>query len=308
MCKTLNRKYIYKYGEKKEDVEIVENMLNRMRNSGTFKGENFANIYYEKYIVEESDKAIVICHGFSECIEKYHEIIYYFLNEGFSVYIMEHRGHGRSGCLSKSCNTQVEVESFDYYVKDLKTFLNEVVLKDKRFNNNLYLFAHSMGGAIGTIFLENNHGYFKKVILNSPILMGKGENFIFGQKPFEEEENLEASGTSDKLRHGLYHKFLLENPILRRGGGSIHWYKEAARATDCLMKKRNIERIDTPILLFKSEFDSYVDTKFHDEFKKVAKYCELIEVKGSKHEGFFEKDEILYDYLDKIFKFLEENN
>ena len=139
MCKTLNRKYIYKYGEKKEDVEIVENMLNRMRNSGTFKGENFANIYYEKYIVEESDKAIVICHGFSECIEKYHEIIYYFLNEGFSVYIMEHRGHGRSGCLSKSCNTQVEVESFDYYVKDLKTFLNEIVLKDKRFNNNLYL-------------------------------------------------------------------------------------------------------------------------------------------------------------------------
>ncbi|MDU4131551.1 MAG: alpha/beta fold hydrolase, partial [Clostridium perfringens] len=119
MCKTLNRKYIYKYGEKKEDVEIVENMLNRMRNSGTFKGENFANIYYEKYIVEESDKAIVICHGFSECIEKYHEIIYYFLNEGFSVYIMEHRGHGRSGYLSKSCNTQVEVESFDYYVKDL---------------------------------------------------------------------------------------------------------------------------------------------------------------------------------------------
>lgn len=78
MCKTLNRKYIYKYGEKKEDVEIVENMLNRMRNSGTFKGENFANIYYEKYIVEESDKAIVICHGFSECIEKYHEIITIF--------------------------------------------------------------------------------------------------------------------------------------------------------------------------------------------------------------------------------------
>ena len=202
-------------------------------------------------------------------------------------------------------------------------------LKDRGFNNNLYSFAHSMGGAIGTIFLENNHGYFKKVILNSPmfrintreyshikckliakflILMGKGENFIFGQEPFEEEENLEASGTSDKLRHGLYHKFLLDNPILRRGGGSIHWYKEAAKATDYLMKKRNIERIDTPILLFKSEFDSYVDTKFHDEFKKLAKDCELIEVKGSKHEGFFEKDEILYDYLDKIFKFLEENN
>ncbi len=46
MCKTLNRKYIYKYGEKKEDVEIVENMLNRMRNSGTFKGENFFVLIY----------------------------------------------------------------------------------------------------------------------------------------------------------------------------------------------------------------------------------------------------------------------
>ena len=39
----------------------------------------------------------------------------------------------------------MEVESFDYYVKDLKTFLNDVVLKDKRFNKNLYLFARSMG-------------------------------------------------------------------------------------------------------------------------------------------------------------------
>lgn len=36
--------------------------------------------------------------------------------------------------------------------------------------------------------------------------MGKGE-FYFWTKPFEEEENLEVSGTSDKLRHGLYHKF-----------------------------------------------------------------------------------------------------
>lgn len=329
MQEYLNKGYINKYGSRIEDVNRVEKKLSELREIGGFNGEKDISIYYEKYIVENSKKAIVISHGFSECIEKYHEIIYYFINKEISVFIMEHRGHGRSGCISKICSTQVEIEKFEYYISDFKTFLDKIVLNYKvYFNDNLYLFAHSMGGAIATIFLEENQGYFKKVILNSPmfrintgkyshkkckliakllILFGKGDRFIFGQKPFEEKEDIEASGTSDKYRHGVYHKTLLENQILRRGGGSIHWYSEAVKATEYLMKDCNISEIKVPILLFKSEFDNYVDTVFHEKFKEKVNLCKIIELKGSKHEGFLEKDEILCYYLEEIFRFLKDN-
>lgn len=40
--------------------------------------------------------AIVISHGFTEFARKYSEMAWYFLLAGYSVCILEHRGHGHS--------------------------------------------------------------------------------------------------------------------------------------------------------------------------------------------------------------------
>ena len=40
--------------------------------------------------------AIVISHGFTEFAEKYDELVWYFLLAGYSVCVLEHRGHGKS--------------------------------------------------------------------------------------------------------------------------------------------------------------------------------------------------------------------
>ncbi|MDE6965055.1 MAG: alpha/beta hydrolase, partial [Lachnospiraceae bacterium] len=53
-------------------------------------------LYYEAYCPKEEKGAIVISHGFSESIEKYKEVIYYFVSAGYRVYLADHRGHGRS--------------------------------------------------------------------------------------------------------------------------------------------------------------------------------------------------------------------
>lgn len=42
---------------------------------------------------------------------------------------MEHRGHGRSGKLGVKDNTQVNVENFNYYIEDLKKFIDKIVIK-----------------------------------------------------------------------------------------------------------------------------------------------------------------------------------
>ena len=46
--------------------------------------------------------AIVISHGFTEFAEKYDELVWYFLLAGYSVCVLEHRGHGKSSATSRT--------------------------------------------------------------------------------------------------------------------------------------------------------------------------------------------------------------
>ena len=63
------------YGQDEEIIRYVERKLNTKKESGYFKGCNNINIYYEKFIVQDEKGIIVISHGFTECLEKYTELI-----------------------------------------------------------------------------------------------------------------------------------------------------------------------------------------------------------------------------------------
>ena len=49
------------------------------------------------------------------------------------------------------------MKSYQEYVKDLHVFVDGIVKKRSK-SGELYLFAHSMGGAIGALFLEEYAG------------------------------------------------------------------------------------------------------------------------------------------------------
>ena len=67
-----------------------------MVQSGDFKGCDGNTIHYEALINSDEKAAIVISHGFCEFYPKYHEMFYYFYEAGYSVFFVEHRGHGFS--------------------------------------------------------------------------------------------------------------------------------------------------------------------------------------------------------------------
>lgn len=161
------RNYIYQKNYKEDMIDKVEPCLKNKLKQGYISGRNNLKLYYEKFIVENPKANIVICHGFGECAEKYYELIYYFIQEGYSVFIIEHRGHGRSQRLGID-KSQINVENFNFYVEDFKTFLDEIVIPSGK-NKELMLFAHSMGGGIGTVFLEEYTNYFKAAALSSPM-------------------------------------------------------------------------------------------------------------------------------------------
>ncbi len=323
MINHLERGYFFEFGKSLETIKRVDERLNRIRETGYFKGKNNLDIYYEAYMVEGEKGRIVINHGFCECLEKYKEIIYYFIEEGYSVFGMEHRGHGRSGHLGRKYKSQVDIEKFDYYVEDFKLFLDQIVKEDGKI---LYLYAHSMGGAIGTLFLEAYPGYFKKAVLNAPMMqintgkysnfvaevlskfyiaIGKGDEYILGQKGFEGTYDLDGSGTSDTYRYTNHLSYLKENEECQRGGGSFRWINEGIKATRKLLKEENIKKIDIPILLFQAGKDTFVVNEAHNKFRDLAKNCTIVLIDEGKHELYLERDSILHSYLDRVFKFFE---
>ena len=163
-----NREYFYNFGMDEDIVDEVKKRLSYIKESGYFKGENDIKIYYEKYKAKNQIGKIVISHGFTECIEKYREIIYYFIKEGYSVFIMEHRGHGRSGRLGKKHESQINIEDFNYYVNDFKVFIDKIVIKN---TDKIYLYGERMKKALETVQKKEKITHFtekeeiKKIIL-----------------------------------------------------------------------------------------------------------------------------------------------
>lgn len=314
--------YIENYGTEDEDLNKVDKKLEEYREYGYINGKDNLKIYYEKYKLKEEKGSILISHGFTECIEKYKEIIYYFIMEGYSVYIIEHRGHGRSGSLGTTDKTQVHIEDFNDYIEDIKIFIDSLEGTYKE----LYLFSHSMGGTIGGIFLTRYPTYFKKAILNSPMFeikvekipnsitklvsklnveFGKGFDFAFGNFPFEANYDFFLAETSSESRYRRFYKEVSANNEIQRGGASFKWVYEALENIDYLLKNEENNKIKIPILLFQAGKDSLVGDKGQRKFKEICENCNIIRYEKGKHELYLEKDEIIFDYMNKIFNFLE---
>lgn len=321
-----NRSYIYEKNYTEDMRKKVEPYLQEKLESGYLLGKNDLELYYEKFSVENPKANIVICHGFGECTEKYYELIYYCMLEGYSVFIIQHRGHGKSQRLGID-ESQINVENFNYYVEDFKKFLDEIVIPNSA-NRELFLFAHSMGGAIGTVFLEKYTEYFKAAILSSPMheintgkipkviaciiskfmkSFGMGNRYIPGQTPYLEKSDFDGSATNSRVRYKYLYEKIRNNKSYQSGGSSVLWYLESSKATRNLVKKENASKVKIPVLLLQTEYDTYVKPEAQNKFAEYAANCKLVQVKGSKHESYFEKDEIAFSVFEKIFAFYKNN-
>lgn len=72
----LDQIYISEENYSEDMKDTVEPYINNKLEYGYIDGAEDVKLYYEKYNVENAKANIVICHGFSESLEKYHEMIY----------------------------------------------------------------------------------------------------------------------------------------------------------------------------------------------------------------------------------------
>ncbi len=282
-------------------------------------------LYYEAYRTPDAKGAIVISHGFSETIEKYKEVIYYMVKNGYAVYLADHRGHGRS-LRDTAHPNRIHLMHFSDYVSDLHLFLTRIV-KPRTQELPLYLFAHSMGGAIGAAYLEAHPHVFQKAVFNSPMLrinfgqisetaalllafcmklLGKGDTYAPGQHDFIPGELFSQSASSCEERFGYYQDKKEATALFQVSGSSYRWIYESARATKSMRSKKSCAKIEIPVLLFQCMHDDYVDARGIDEFIRHTPAASLVQVADCKHEIYNSADAVLQDYYKKIFLFLED--
>ncbi|MDE5907868.1 MAG: alpha/beta hydrolase [Lachnospiraceae bacterium] len=283
------------------------------------------SLYYEAYRPALSVGAVVISHGYCESAEKYKEVIYYFTQAGYEVYIAEHRGHGRSFRETPHPN-MVHVSDFNNYVTDLHTFINTIV-KPHTNDMPLYLFAHSMGGAIGALYLETYPETFTRAILSAPMLalsmkpfpvpwamalgrimicLHRDGNYAPGQHAFSPGRSFEKSGSSCPERFYYYQEKRESSPCFQNSGSSYGWAYRSLNACRFITQKRNCDKITVPILVFRSLYDGVVEPSGILRFVKNTPSSRLIAFDGSRHEIYNSPAAILENYYQEIFKFLTE--
>lgn len=314
--------YLAEDGYRAQMKYEVEPYLRKYRSCGRFTGYDGTQIFYCKYVKEDAKGSIVISHGFTEFVEKYHEMIYYFLQAGYSVFIMEHRGHGRSE--HRLCNMEkVYVKSFAQYVRDLHIFVKKIVMP---YRNEMFLFAHSMGGAIGALYLEKYPDDFQKAVLSSPMIQmkvgglpytaamaiahlcricGFGWAYAAGQKGFRKKPRFEKSSSLSQERYFYAHGKRMDHKRLRSSGATYSWVSAAGKASACMQQEENIRRIQIPVLVFAAGREHMVNTDEICRFASKLANARLVWVLDAKHEIFNAKERERLQFFDEIFAFLQ---
>jgi lysophospholipase len=305
--------------------EKVEPFLAKFRKEGFFRGHDGQNIHYEKYLIPDALASVTVVHGFTESAEKFREMAFNFIVMGFNVFLLDQRGHGTSYRYAPYPQT-VSVNKFDEYIEDLDIYVNTIVKPDSG-DLPLFVYCHSMGGAVTIQYLQTHPGIFKKAVLSAPMVLcktaglpqglalaiarvfcaiGKGHDTVMGFHGFNPDKTYVDSNMTSEARFNYYQAKKCANKDLQTANASYKWLKEAV-----LVAKKNLDparcaKIDIPVLLCQPEEDGSVVSEKEDEFIALVPNGKLVRFPASRHEIYGSGDATVLDYLQTIEKFYKE--
>lgn len=288
--------------------------------AASYDGYTPDGLFYTVYKAEDAKGLVTISHGFSEGMHKYREFIYILLKSGYSVVIYEHRGHGRSIRQIDDSRT-VHIDTFDSYIVDLLYITRNLAIKEAE-GLPMYLFGHSMGGCIATLFQEQYPSYYRKLVLSSPMLginmaegikaplagllagivlkAGKGRDRVPGMG--EEKENFETSLTTSEERWRYSMRIRDANILLQTSAPTFGWAAAALKASKKAVKDE--VKINVPTLLFQAETETMVSNKAEDRFSEENSNVKLVRINGSRHEILLSPKSVLTVYINTLLDFL----
>jgi len=304
---------------------VVEPGLAAMREEIDMPLPGGGALHTEVYNRYDARRAVVIVHGYTECAEKYRELCWYFVSAGYSVFVYDQRGHGKS--LREVEDLSVtHVERFDQYVEDL-ALLMETVVRPRMGDAPVMLYGHSMGGAVAARMLMEHPDAFSRAVLNAPMikcvtggmpasaadaivglecLLGRGKKRAIVGKPFDpERETFERSHATSRPRFDYFQQKRIAQPQYHNCSPTNRWLHEAIGVTRTLLDPANAAKIKTPLLLVQAGLDSIVCLPEQDAFVRQVPGAKLVRLDDAKHEIYCGHDDVLRRYLEVVLSFLD---
>ncbi|OWR74185.1 lysophospholipase, partial [Klebsiella pneumoniae] len=230
----------------------------RQREEAEFKGVDDVPVRFVRFCAQHNDRLVLICPGRIESYVKYAEVAYDLFHCGFDVMIIDHRGQGRSGRLLSDTH-RGHVVNFSDYVDDLAALWQQQVVPGhwrKRF-----ILAHSMGGAIATLFLQRYRAHCDAIALCAPMfgiiirlpdwMVRHILDWAEGHQRIREEYAIGTGRwralpfavnvlTHSRQRYRRNLRFYADEPRLQVGGPTWHWVREGMLAGDEVLA--NVEK------------------------------------------------------------------
>ena len=315
------------YQEKME--QIVLPFLAKRREAGTFERVPGQSLYYEHYADDTCTSTIVLLHGFTEGIGRFYETVYYFLLNGFEVYLLQQREHGRS-YRSTSDPSKVNIEDYHDLVEDAHRFVHAIVFeKSPLVYANVHgqgtgtwiLFGHSMGGCVASRYIELYPEDFPKAVLTSPMLdlnsgktpyllartvkrkkkkRGHGSDYMPGAGPFKQEPDFADASTNCEARYLYWFRQCQADEKLQMSGATVN---SAVSFDDMIRdakRKENLKKIKADTLLVQAGSDRLIPPKGQEAYAKGSDKVKLVRVENAPHEIYRATDPILQEYWNKV--------
>ncbi len=301
----------------------------------SFNGLEKIRINYAAFTQLDEAECIVVVTGRSESYLKYQELTFDLYQQGFNVFLMDHRGQGLSQRLLPNRHKGY-VENFDHYAIDLQQFITDIVnpsctnkLDDLKLKKP-HLLAHSMGGAIAIRMMQLFPATVTSAVLTSPMIaVNNGSipnwlaktliysgnkldswfndeaNYFIGQKGFASTPFAKNELTQSSIRYQHFIELYQNNKNIQLGGVTTHWLAESIAANKNIFA--DLDKLSVPILLMQSGKDTVVSNEAQNEFCQQlhqinSKYCpdgKPFVINNAFHELLFEKDQYRTPAIDK---------
>jgi len=223
--------------------------------TGYFTASDGMQLFEQQWLPEKITAVIIIIHGYMEHSSRYAHVAEFLTKQGFAVHTYDQRGHG------KSPGQRAYVNSFDEYLNDVDLFLKKI--KEQHENMPLFLFGHSMGGLIVTLYMISRKPEIQGILLSgavlkisddiSPLLV-KMSGFIgaiLPQLPTIQLDSNALSRDPEVVNRYNTDPLVCRSKIPARTGAEIN------RATKLVQE--NMEQVELPLLIMHGTADRLSD-------------------------------------------------
>ena len=276
-------------------------------------------INYAQFLqANDNQQCIVIIPGRSETYLKYQELSYDLHQQGYSIFILDHRGQGLSERLIAN-PYKGYVATFADYEHDLSYFIDNIV--NVACQEKPFILAHSMGSLIASRYMQRFQNKIKAAVLSSPMmgfssgpipsviakgLISAGNTlnhwlsdtpwYFLGQNDYQVTAFNQNQLSHSRIRYQSFVNLYQETPEVQLGGVTVNWLHQGIKSQSILFSQ--LQQLTTPIQVLQAGDDTVVDNEAQDDFCQQLHHLQPqscpqgkpVVITGAYHELFIESD------------------